>query len=285
MIKKDTLISGLIILSILFAAGCRHETEMHPEQPGFINIHISNNDSRELALTNSIPASENSDTFEIIIYNETENFSTVLTSDELPETGPVTLSVSAGTYTILVMAGCGSSTEGILLGSAYESGITVISESITDATLTLNSISHILSIPESVQCSTEYTVSVTGNTNNPLLQVTAGGTSMVNKPYIEIGNESANIDLVCTINGSEWTGSILLPAPALPESSWIEFFGSNIKLIDPSNSRDEELENMGNINWQWLNLSNIPAPLKDEVFRNINFAATDTGVNITIDWS
>ncbi|MBI9101776.1 MAG: hypothetical protein JEY99_05135 [Spirochaetales bacterium] len=281
---KKTKISVGIFL-ILMLAACRHEAANPPEQPGFISILISNDNSRDLTLNNSLPASENSDTFEIIIYNGTESFSTVLTTDEFPESGPITLSVSAGTYTILVLAGCGSSTDSILLGSAHEPGIEVISESITNVSLTLNSISHQLTLPESVQCSTDYTIAISGDTNNPLLQITAGGSSMENKPYIEKGEVADNIYLACVINGSDWTGSILLPAPALPDSSWIEFFGSNIKLVDPVHSRDEELGVLGNINWQWLNLNNIPESLKSEVFRSIEFAATDTGVNITIDWS
>ena len=108
---------------------------------------------------------------------------------------------------------------------------------------------------------------------------------MDNQPYIEIGENTTNIYLDCLVTDSAWSGTITSAAPALPELTSIKFFGSNIKIVDPAYSIDNDIENIGSLNWTWLNNSGIPEAITSEVNKNIEFASADTGINIIIGWN
>nr|MDA3941680.1 hypothetical protein [Spirochaetia bacterium] len=165
-----------------------------------------------------------------------------------------------------------------------ETGVTVEPDTITDVSIALTSISHSFEVPEAVTCIENYEISVTGNTNNQLLQISYGGTTMDNQPYIEIGENTANIYLDCSVTDSAWTGIISLTAPALPELTNIKFFGSNIKIVDLEYLIDDDLENIGSLNWKWLNYSGIPEAIISEINQNIEFVEAETGINIIIGW-
>ncbi len=271
----------LLVTMITTLTGCRDIDNPDRITTGTIEINIGNASSRDINSDDSTIASINSTTYEVLIYNSSTVLSTILDSS----TGTVTLSAEPDTYTALVLAGSCTSSEGILLGSGYQESILIQADTITNVNITLTSISHTYSVPESVICSDGYSISVNGNTNNPLLRVSTGGTNMDNQPYIEIGESATNIYLTCSGSGSSWSGVVDLTAPSLSEMTEIKFYGSNIRIIDPAHSLDINLEDFGSINWQWLNDKNIPAAMNGEVNKNIIFAAAGSGVHINIDWS
>ena len=282
--KKHKLLTNLILGCLivgLFLTGCRNSENPGSETMGIIKISINNSLSRVINSDDATIAIENTNGYEVIIYNNTTVLSTVLDLSN----NTATLSVETGAYTVLVLAGYCTSTEGILLGSGFQELVEVEPSTITDVSLALTSISHSFSVPESITCSEEYEVSITGNTNNQLLRISSGGTTMDNQPYIEIGENSTNMYLNCLVPDSSWFGSVTLTASTISEETNIKFFGSNVKLIDTAHSIDDDLENIGTLNWMWLNNSGIPENISTEVNKNIDFTTADTGINIIIGWN
>lgn len=279
--KIQTYPLFVILITVILLAGCRNIENQSNENTGIIRISIDNALSRIITSTDSTTASANTNGFEVLIYNNTEVISTLLDLSNIT----ATLSVNTGVYTVLVLAGYCTSAEGILLGSGFQESVTIEPNTITDVSITLTSISHSFSVPESVICTENFEISVSGNTNNQLLQISSGGTTMDNQPYIEIGDNTTNIYLDCSVPDSAWSGTTTLSAPALPELTNIKLFGSNIKIVDPEYSIDDDLENIGTLNWTWLNNSGIPEAITSEVNKNIEFITANTGINIIIGWN
>lgn len=279
--KNQTYLLFGLLLTGLFLAGCENIANQNSETTGKIKITIDAPLGRIITAGDSTMASDSTNGYEVLIYNDTTVLSTLLD----PSNNSATLSVETGVYTVLILAGDCTAAEGILLGSGCKESVTVEPGIITDVPLTLNSISHSLTVPESVTCTENYEISVLGNTNNQLLQISSGGTTMDNQPYIEIGENTTNIYLDCLVPDSSWSGTIILAAPALPEQTNVKFFGSNVKIVDPAYSIDDDIENIGSLNWMWLNNSGIPEAYTEEVNKNIEFISAGTGINIIIGWN
>ncbi|MDA3958519.1 hypothetical protein [Oceanispirochaeta sp.] len=273
----------MMILSILLVLfwGCHNMDEPEASPSGSIRISIGNNNNKAIGMEDSTTASSNTDLYEVLIYNETTVISALLDLSN----STTTLSVEVGNYTVLILAGNCSGSEGILLGSGFQESVAVTEDCLTDVSVALTSISHEFTVPESVSCTETYTISVAGNTNNPLLQVSSGGTIMENKPYIEIGDDATNRYLSCSHSGSSWSGTIDLNAPILSDQTNIQLYGSNIKIVDPQFGLDSDLKIFGSINWKWINSSLIPEGIRMESDKNIEFTSANTGLNIEIIWS
>lgn len=279
--KIQTYLLLGILLTGLFLTGCGNIENQSTEKTGVIKITIGDPLSRVITAADSTTASDSTNGYEILIYNDTTVLSTLLDTSN----NTATLSVETGIYTVLILAGDCTTTEGILLGSGFQESVTVEPDTITDVPITLTSISHSFTVPESVTCAVNYEISVLGNTNNQLLQISSGGTTMDNQPYIEIGENAANIYLDCLVPDSSWSGTITLAAPAFAEQTNIKFFGSNVKIVDPAYSINDDIENIGSLNWMWLNNTGIPEAYTGEVNKNIEFITADTGINIIIGWN
>ena len=271
----------LIFSLMTVLTGCKDIISQKSTGTGTVSIRLDSTIEKSISSDDSTLASANSNTYEVIIYNDTTTLSSVVDLTD----GSATVAVETGVYTVLILAGYSTSFTGILLGSGFQETVTVIEDETVDVSITLDSISHSYTVPSPVACTSQYTVSVTGNTNNNLLQISSGGTVMENRPYLEIGESATNIYLVCTVTDSEWTGEIILTAPTIVESTNIKLYGSNVKLVDPAFVIDDDLKNIGTINWRWLNESFIPETIIDEVDQNIDFTTASSGVNITVGWS
>ena len=283
-LRRRTNSRYLILITLLIStvlSGCKDTGGQDALKTGTIKICIDNTLNRAINSDDSTIASANTNKYEVLIYNNSVVLSTILDLSS----SSATLSVETGVYTVLVLAGYSTSSEGVLLGSAIQELVSVEQDIITDVAITLTSISHNFTVPGSAACTEGYSISVTGDTNNQMLQISSGGTVMENRPYIEIGENTANIYLNCTVSGSSWSGTVDLTAPNLTEQTNIELYGSNVKIIDPAYSIDDDLKNIGSINWKWLNLSLIPEPLAAEVNKDIEFVTADSGIGITINWS
>ncbi len=277
---SNYLFLGILLIG-LFLAGCKNLENQSNKKTGTIRITINAPLDRIITSTDSAKAAGSTNGYEVLIYNDTTVLSTLLD----PSNNSATLSVETGVYTVLILAGDCTATEGILLGSGFQELVTVEENIITEVSIMLTSISHSFSVPVSVTCTQNYEISVSGNTNNQLLQISSGGTTMDNKPYIEIGENTSNIYLTCLVPNSSWSGTITLAAPAFAEQTNIKFFGSNVKIVDPVYSIDDDIENIGSLNWLWLNNSSIPEAYTGEVNKNIEFVTADTGINIIIGWN
>ncbi len=281
--KKILLIIATLSVLLLWQTTSCHNESLN-EAPGKKGtILFSLRIPRTLDAGDSLPAQNNTNRYEIIIYNASSKISTMITPTELAG-GTLSISMDAGQWTVLVLAGYTSSSSGVLLGSGKAENVTVIENQITEVSVTLSSISHTLTVPESVPCMENFTVSLAGNTNNSLLHPSLEGSTQRQKTYIKYGNSSQSFYMTCSASGSEWSGTLTLAAQALPQSTQIRLYGSRIKLIDPAFSIDEELKDFGSIDWLWPNKSCIPDPLLAEVERDISFIEPATGMGVSINW-
>ena len=279
MKKRTIIILTFSLMTVLI--GCKETVSHQTAGTGTLSVRIDTTPERVISSDDSTLASTNSNTYEVLIYNETTYLSSIVDL----VVGSATLAVEAGDYTVLILAGYSTTSTGILLGSGYRESVSVIEDVITEVSITLNSISHEYTVPSSAACAGQYTVSVTGNTGNPLLHLSSGGTVMENRPYLEMGDNATNLYLDCTVTGSLWTGSIIMTAPAIAETTTIKFYGSNVKLVDPAFSIDNDLKNIGSVNWKWLNESFIPETISDEVIGSIDFVTATSGVSVIVGWS
>ena len=270
----------IIIPIILIISACGMPQEPNIKNPGTISISVAMPVSRDLSSGDSTPSSGASDVYEALVYNDSYYSATPLDI----ESGPTYLTLEAGSYTVIVLAGCASGSRAVMLGSGYRQTVSVSEGAVTNVPITLTSISHTFSVPETAVCSSQYTITVSGNTEDPLLNVSSGGTAMDNKPYLEIGADANNLYLTCQVNGGEWSGTIELTAPALADQTNIKLFGSNIKLVDPLFSIDSDLCDLGGINWSWPNNSIIADSLEQETEKTVSFLASGTGIGVTVSW-
>ena len=276
MLTAVLLLSGISI-------GCSLSPKNNPgKSTGTICISIDVNASRDLDSGDSTAASSLSNIYEILVYNEEQSISAVAS----PDSADTTVTVEQGEYTVLVLAGYGTESGCNLLGSGFREGVSVLADEITDVNIMLTSVTHQITVPSSATCMESYYVSVSGNTNSPILQISANGSTMENRPYIEIGDNSTNHYLSCTVDAGSWTGSIELTAPNEPETSEIRFYGSNIRLCDPDYDLDSDIADVGTVNWTWLNCATFGnCTSGEETRREIIFSEPDTGISVTVGWN
>ncbi|MBN2659136.1 MAG: hypothetical protein JXR86_18930 [Spirochaetales bacterium] len=271
----------LCLFALPFLWGCQQPAgEVPASEKGEVLVSLAVPPEKSLSGSDSSTASLYSDKYEVLIYNDSEAVSALLAQGE---TG-TSLSVPAGTYTVLVLAGSSRSSEGVLLGSGFSAGVSVLADSITEVAITLLSVSHSLSVPDEIICSETFDLTIEGNTNNELLQISANGTVMENRPYVEESGDATNLYLDCTVSGALWTGTIELTANLSPAASGFSLFGSNVKLVDPVWGIDVDLKEIGSVNWKWMNDSLVPAELEVETFRNVEYVEASTGLAVTIGW-
>ncbi len=280
---KVLSIISLILITIVVISGCGGAPDSPVKATGVINITIGSSAgqaARNLDPLNSAIASANSDLFEVLIYNA----STLLSAIPGDAAETISLSVNPGTYTVMVIAGTGSESNALYLGSGYRDEVEVIEDTITDVTITLMPAGHELDIPETVNCADTYTVNFSGDTNSDLLGISWGGTAMTNRPYIELGTDATNIYLTCSETGSSLSGSVELSAPTSEGSLEIRFYGSRIRLTDAAYLIESDLIDFGSINWMWVGETVVPDSLAAEAAGTVDFVSTGSGVGVTVNW-
>ena len=276
-------IFSIILITVIVITGCKGAPDSPPGPSGIINVTIGSSDrqtARDLDPFDSSVASANSDLFEILIYND----STLLSAVPADTSETIRLSVNPGTYTVMVIAGTGSESNALYLGSGYQDAVEVIEDTVTDVIITLMPAGHELDIPETVNCSDTYTVSFTGDTNSDLLGISWGGTAMANRPYIELGTDATNIYLTCSETGSSLSGSVELTAPTSEGSLEVRFYGSRIRLTDAAYLIESDLVDFGSINWMWVGETVVPDSLAAEAAGTVDFVSTGSGVGVTVNW-
>ncbi|NIP50894.1 MAG: hypothetical protein GWN14_00110, partial [candidate division Zixibacteria bacterium] len=105
--------------------GCYIDPGEPDNDTGTIRIHLSLQQGRDLGSEDSETASGLSDMYEIIVYNESDQISSVLS----PESTMSTITASAGRYTVVVAAGFTHSGQVVLLGSGIQENVDVVSNS------------------------------------------------------------------------------------------------------------------------------------------------------------
>ncbi|MBN2508659.1 MAG: hypothetical protein JXB03_00225 [Spirochaetales bacterium] len=279
---KNRIMYGMIMTILIITLSCTGTTPPKSAKGagGTIEIHISRSTSRDISQEDTEIGASVSNIYEICVYNNTS----FISATAAPSQTMVTLPVPEGTYSVLALAGYGAQSRCVLLGSGILKPVTVRADEITTVIITLVPVTHQFSVPESISCMETYEVAVSGNTNNSVLLLETGGTTMDYRPYIELGSDGTNHYLTCTGDGSSWNGSIQCTAPAVPEETEIRFYGSLIGLCDIEYSLEAPLDALCQNTWSWLTSSVSQEVLDGETRKYTVFIPTATGLEVTVGW-
>ena len=270
----------LFFCCIAFICSSCSQNSANQSSTGQISVRISNGDSKDLTIEDSSIGAGVSNLYEVCVFNDTCFVSTTIDQSE----STVTIPINEGTYSLLVLAGYGTFSRAVLLGSVNQVSVVVEPDKITTVNASIKQISHSFTVPSDVNCMEEYSVSVSGDTNNEMLFTSINGSTMDYRPYIEIGEDATNRYLTCTQDGTGWNGTIECTAPIIEGETVIRFYGSCINLTVPLYDIDMPLKDLSQIFWIWPSALIEQERIDQEVRRNVTFAPNSTGLSVSIDW-
>ncbi len=208
--------------------------------------------------------------------------------DELSaDGGAIELELPPGTYRVLVLAGYRSGTTAVLLGSgATDPVVDVQANTITEAPITMYSISHTITHPAEVPAGGTYSAEASGDTRNSLLTLEPMGTTSTYKAQFRLDESTSYSELPLEISGSAWFGSVECVASVFPGESGWRFSGPYITYRDAHTGAYAALDGAFPTKWRWLTATVISesSPLWSEVWKAFTVQGITTGMAISVEW-
>jgi hypothetical protein len=205
---------------------------------------------------------------------------------------PLDISVAPGSYRLLVLAGTESGSTSCLLASGYtETPVTVEENQTSQVAISLATITHQVTVPETILAGETYTITATGDTNNSVLITDSAGSTDTYRFQAKFDTESSLGVLDASFSGTGWTTTHTTTAPASEQdenwyTAWM-FAGPYITYKDVNTSAWIVLNGDHSRQWRWLSYTVLgPASqLWPEVAVPVALQPSTTGVNIEITWS
>lgn len=266
--KKKLLLILAGVSLILFS--CAPVTTPVVTENGTIEVRLPIANAKDINITD---AATYSNVYEVLIYNATYAFAAEANSTD----ESLSFSVAPGTYKVLILAGYksySSDSYPSILGSGVSGEIVVAAGQRAKADITLKDIDFTLTAPTKVSCGYNYTVSVAGDTKNPVLQV---------KGSFSVGGASITLSK----KGQQWEGNGTAVAPATAESKslGISISYTDIYVSDSVFSRNSMLFSLPFKNYWSISSGDLPTVLKNKNAHTIEFTTDDaTGLDISAHW-
>lgn len=205
---------------------------------------------------------------------------------------PLDISVAPGTYRLLVLAGTESGSTSCLLASGYTTTpVTVEDKQTSQVTVDLTTISHEITVPETIVAGDTYTINASGDTNNPVLTTDSEGSTDTYRFQAKFDTESSLGVLDADFSGTGWTVGHSTTAPASEQdgnwySAWM-FAGPYITYKDSNTSAWIVMDGDLSRKWRWLSYTVLgqSAELWQEVAAPVTLQPSTTGMAIEVTWS
>lgn len=214
-------------------------------------------------------------------------------ADELVAGTPVPLdiSVAPGSYRLLVLAGTESGSTSCLLASGYTATTVTVEESQTSQVgINLSTITHEVTIPETILAGETYTITASGDTNTSVLTAESSGSTDTYRFQAKFDTESSLSVLGASFSGTGWTATHTTTAPASEQdenwySAWM-LAGPYITYKDPNTSAWIVLDGTLSRKWRWLSYTVLgqASQLWQEVAVPVVLQPSTTGIEVGILW-
>lgn len=260
-----TIFFVFILVNCSISVGDLVNDEKEPEITGMAKVFIplpETSNARAIILED---AKKYTDFFEVSFLNKITNtiFSASATIDE----GYIEAIIPPGTYDILLFAGARMIDEADgewmhLLASSYAIDVVISLEETNIINLVLSLIDLDIVVPSKVIISKEFTVDITVNTKNPLIETTYA--SMYYRPNSLTDQDEEYIDLEYVKDGNIYAYSVSLSAPPTAGIGSICIIGHVL---------------LGSTWWYY----SVSLPIYGSIVKNISFVE-GAYVNINITW-
>lgn len=210
-------------------------------------------------------------------------------------TAPVELAVAAGSYRVLVLAGKGSGDGATLLASgASAAPVDVEADARTAVTIALTTVTHEVALaPDGDGAHTgvalagePYAIELSGDTGCALVTLDPAGAGATFAPQYKLAEDPSYAQLPIAADGSSWSISATLAAPATSRETIWRFSGPYLSYRDGETGAFCALEEITNRRWRWLSVTNLSdsSPLWDMVAVPFSVVAGGTGLDVSISW-
>jgi hypothetical protein len=204
---------------------------------------------------------------------------------------PVDIVVAPGSYRLLVLAGTASGTTSCLLASGYTTApVHVLADQRSAVSVEMTTVSHAVTVPESILGGEPYTITASGNTNCAVLTAESVGNTTTYRFQARFDAESSLQVLDAVFAGSGWTVEHTSDAPASENdpmwySSWL-FSGPYLTYKDPATGSWAALDGTFSRKWRWLGYTVLDdeAQLRAEVAVPVTVEPYTTGLAVNIFW-
>ncbi len=208
---------------------------------------------------------------------------------ELPvsEAPTVEFELLPGLYRVLVLAGKKAGTTATLLGSgATATPVEVTADAVTDAHVTLQTISHTIEWSTEVTAGGTFTASVSGNTNNPLLTLTPADDSSTCLAQHRMDGDTSYATIDLDIAGGAWSGEATCAVSSMAGETGWRFSGPYVTYVDPFTGAYTALNGVFPMKWRWLSSTVVTesSSLWEEVWKPVTITGATTGVAVTVEW-
>ncbi|MEX2443986.1 MAG: hypothetical protein WD492_10295 [Alkalispirochaeta sp.] len=210
-----------------------------------------------------------------------------------PSEEPVEMAVPPGTYRVLVLVGSASGDTSCLLASGYtDTAVEVVEDQHTEVTIDLTTISHSVTVPDSVVAGSPYEISAMGDTNSPVLTTDSEGSTNTYRFQAKFDTESsAKAVQDVSFVGSQWNLTYPAEAPASENdanwySAW-QLAGPYLTYKDANTGAWIALDGDISRKWRWLSYTvlSTSSQLWPEVSVPVVIETSTTGMAIDITWS
>jgi hypothetical protein len=204
---------------------------------------------------------------------------------------PVDIVVAPGSYRLLVLAGTASGTTSCLLASGYTPfPVSVMADQQSEVSVEMLTVSHAVSIPESIRGGESFTIAASGHTNCPVLTTESLGTTATYQFQAKFDSQSSLQVLDTIFDGSAWTATYTSDAPASENdpmwyTSWL-LSGPYLTYKDPATGSWAALDGAFSRKWRWLSYTVLDddAQLRAEVAVPVTIEPFTTGLAVNISW-
>jgi hypothetical protein len=198
------------------------------------------------------------------------------------EPAELVMSLPAGDYTVVVLAGVNDYSRYCLLGTGIAEAVTVVADAVTTTEVAVSNVTFTIDAPGVVTCGERFDVTASGNTGVDVIRVSDASSST----YVELGEDPTNHTVSVNLSGGAWTGSASVTAPSHPGTATIRFYGPSLRLVDETVGVDTYLRNLGR-EWEWLDYASLPAesPLLAEASVQTEFQTASTGIQVDVRWA
>lgn len=223
-------------------------------------------------------AEANANFYEVVAYND--GIITSVTSSP-GEPAELVMSLPAGSYTVVVLAGVNDYSRYCLLGTGMVEGVAVVADAVTTTDVAVSNVSFTLEAPALVTCGEAFDISATGDAGVDVIRVSESSSAT----YVELGEDPTNQNMSIELDAGTWTGSVSVIAPTHPGTATIRFYGPSLRLVDESVGVDTYLRNLGR-EWEWLDYASLPSesPLLTEASVQTEFQTASTGIQVDVRW-
>jgi hypothetical protein len=210
------------------------------------------------------------DTYTIIAYNVSRNV--IMHIDDVSSNTNM-ITVPVDTYNVVVLAGNDAVGYETYLGGGYITNVTVVQDVVTPVTIILDNLDMEVITPATVTAGADISVSVTLNTNVPVVVLNGLGSIR--------GPDNTTHQIIDTEANGAWSGTVVFTAPGAPGEDTLTFVGSTLHIEDTAYGIT-----ISDLGRNWLTpteYDNNPLIQAETVFP-ITIIAAQTGIDITIEW-